>query len=141
MLTKQQILEHLSPLPCDWAQSIANVLCEFQSSIQTPDCNKVKECETLTSLSDFVIDGNSVCITYKDENKVSVERCFDVTEILNNSVNDIDSGCVASSTSWNGMSYLEKFQAIIDTLCNCCPSVTTTTTIPASSTTTTTTIL
>lgn len=139
MLTKEQILKYLCSLPSEWADEIADLLLDFQGSIQTPDCQVVKDCQTITVLSDFIIDGTSVCIDYTDENEVTVRRCFDISELLNNTITDITPGCVTDVETWNTLTYEEKIQAFVDTLCNCCPPTTTTTTTSTSTSSTTTT--
>lgn len=133
-LDKCDLEELLKDLPSKWRDELINILIKIQDNIQGVDCLTVKSCETLTTLSEFTQTDTEVCITYTDEHLVSVQRCFDLEDTLNQTLEDIDPGCVTTPTLWNTMSYKEKFQALIDTVCNCCPatttSTTTTTTIP-----------
>lgn len=143
-IDKCDLEEILKDLPSKWREDLIRILLEIQEGCSTEilDCNEVKECETLTSLSEFTQNGTEICITYTDEHEVSVERCFDMANIINNFFDStvIAPGCITSETIWNTMTVDEKFQALIDTICNCCPETTTTTTTAAPATTTTTTV-
>lgn len=146
MSTKCDLEEILKDLPSKWRDILIKLLLEIQEDIPI-DCNDVKECETLTTLSEFTQTGSDICITYTDENGVETERCFSLETTINNTLDDVDPSCVTTPTLWNQMSLTEKFQALIDTVCNCCPSTTTTSTttttteapVTTTSTTTTTT--
>jgi hypothetical protein len=125
---------YLESLPSKWRDEIIKVLLKIQEDRNTIDCQKVKDCETLTSLSPFEIDGTSINITYKDESEVQYTRTFDFAQVINNSLNDIDPKCVASQSDWDNMTFSERISAILTAQCNCNSTTTTT-----SSTTTTTT--
>ena len=101
-------------------------------------CNKVIECQHVTSLSDFSVEGQVVSITYLGEDGVSYTRTFDLNIILRDVFNDIVADCITSPEDWVNMSIGDKFQTIVDDVCECCTSSTTTTTTEASTTTTTT---
>lgn len=126
MITETQICEYLKDLPSKWREQITSVLVNIQQDIS---CDKVKECETLTSLSEFTVSGSEVSIKYKDEDGVQVTRTFDTEEILNNSLDEVDPDCLATPTEWDNLSYTERIQLLITAHCDCC-STTTTTTIP-----------
>lgn len=137
MIDKCNLEEILKDIPSIWRDELIEILLKIQDDCtESIDCEQVKECETLTSLSEFTQDGTEICITYTDEHEVSVERCFDVADIVNNFFDstNIAPGCITDESTWNTMTIQEKFQALIDTICNCCPETTTT-----STTTTTTT--
>lgn len=102
-------------------------------------CSKVVECQHITSLSDFSVDGQVVSITFTGEDGVSYTRTFDLSLHLGDVFNDIAGDCVISGEEWVNMTITEKFQAIVDDVCACCEPTTTTTTSTSSSTTTTTT--
>lgn len=145
-INKCDLEEILKDLPSKWREALIKILLEIQDDRESVSCEEVRECETLTSLSEFTQNGTEICITYKDENEVSVERCFDVANIINNifSTTNINPGCVTDPTTWDTMTVQEKIQALIDTVCNCCPettstSTTTTTTEEVTTSTTTTT--
>lgn len=141
MIDKCNLEEILAVLPSKMREALIEVLLEIQDGCtESLDCEQVRECETLTSLSEFTQDGTEICITYTDEDEVSVERCFDVAEIINNffDTTNIAPGCVTSESIWNTLTITEKFQALVDTICNCCPETTTTTTTSSTTTTTTT---
>lgn len=147
---KQQVLQMLASLPSSWRESIANAICDAVTGNLTPDCTDVQDCidniYQNTELSEFEIDGTTVCIKYTDINGVEVERCFDFSEIINNSLENLDPKCLATPIDWNAMSYREKWQRLIDQVCTDCEgeeitttSTTTTTTEEPTTTTTTTT--
>lgn len=105
--------------------------CESKSTVS---CTDVKRCETVTSLSPFVVKGTEVCIEYKDEKGIVIKRCFDIQPILNNTLKDVDPRCIASKQDWDAMNFQQKFQAIINY--NCPVEATTTTTTSTTTTTT-----
>jgi len=147
MINQCDFEEILKDIPSKWRDAIIQILLQITASCTsgTIDCADVKECETVTSISEWTVTGTEVCIKFTNELGVEVERCFDIENILNEQLNNgnIDPGCITTPTIWNTLSYTEKFQALIDTVCNCCPattSTTTTTTVPEETTTTTTTI-
>lgn len=117
---KQQIEEALSALPSKWAEQLATILCQIKEDTGSVDCNKVKECETLTSLSDFTVSGTTVSIKYTDEDGTQVTRSFDAGAIVNGTLDDLDPNCLASPEEWNSLSYDERIQLLIDAHCMCC---------------------
>lgn len=134
MTNKCDLEEILKDLPAKWRDAIIKILLKIQDDIQSVDCDTVRSCETLTTLSEFTQEGSEICITYTDEHGVSVERCFDLETTINNELDGIDPGCVVSQEDWDQMTYTQRFQALIDGFCNCCSTTTST-----STTTTTTT--
>ena len=139
-VNKCDLEEILKDLPSKWREALIEILLQIQDGCtESIGCEQVIECETLTSLSEFTQEGTVMCITYTDEDGVSVERCFDMAEVINNFFDstNIAPGCVTSEAVWITLTLEQKFQALVDTICNCCPSTTTTTTTTTSSTTTT----
>lgn len=134
---KQKIEEYLSALPSKWVEQLTILLCEIKEDTESVDCAKVKQCETLTSLSDFTLSGTEASIKYTNEAGVQVTRTVDVGTLLNGTLDDLDPNCLASSEAWNSMSYTERIQALIDSHCDCCSTTTTTTTTSTTTTTTT----
>ena len=134
MTDRCNLEEILAVLPKKFRDAIIEILLKIQDEVQTVDCEQVRECETLTSLSEFTQEGTEICITYTDEDGVSTERCFDMAETINNffDTTNIAPGCITTPTVWDTLTVDQKFQALIDTICSCCPSTstTTTTTIP-----------
>ena len=122
------MLQYLCDLPSAWAKQMAKVICKFINPTVPLECNDVKKCETLTSLSVFTVNGSQVCITYTDENGVSVNRCFDMSDVGL----DLDPKCIMTQENWDLLSWKEQIQAIIDYACTCqaITTTTTTTTIP-----------
>lgn len=117
---EQQLATDLSALPSKWRDQLISVLCQVKRDKQKPECQDVKDCETLTTLSDFTTSGSSASVTFQDEHGVSYERSFDISDILNNLMNNLDPGCLMTSTEWENLNYQEKFQEIINKHCDCC---------------------
>lgn len=131
-------MNELSALPPVWAEKLACNICNIVDTEDlcnnTTECEDIRECETTTSLTDFEVIGNTVCISFTDEHGVKVKRCFEYSHLLNE-IDNTDGICI--SPLWEQLSAKDKWQAVIDKVCNCCNPTTTTTT---TSTTTTTTI-
>lgn len=134
MTLEQQLTELLKDIPSIWRDKLIQLLCQIKADKSTIDCAQVRECETVTTLSNFEIDGTTVSISYTDEGGVTVTRSFDVDTLLNAQLEGLDQGCLTDETTWSNMSFLEKIQMFVDAHCDCCPTTTTT------STTTTTTV-
>jgi hypothetical protein len=117
---KQQIKDMLDALPSKWADQLATILCQIKEDKESVDCNKVKECETVTSLSDFTVSGTTVSIKYTDENGTQVTRSFDAGTVVNGTLDDLDPNCLASAEEWNSLSYDQRIQLLIDAHCACC---------------------
>jgi hypothetical protein len=134
----KQVIEELDALPQVWAEKLACNICSLVETedecATTSDCQDISECETVTSLSTFTVIDDKICISFKDERGVTVKRCF-IASQFTDEINETDGLCIDSD--WNTFSSKEKWQAVIDKICNCCNPTTTTTT---TSTTTTTTI-
>lgn len=120
MTTNEKIQEALSVLPSEWSEKLYTLLCSIVEDRSKPSCEDVKSCETTTSLSQFSVDGTEVSITYKDEESVSVTRSFDVSQILNSQLENIDPSCLTDDVTWQNLSYPEKIQLIITEHCDCC---------------------
>jgi hypothetical protein len=120
MILKEQILQYLDALPQKWAEQIAELLCQIDEDRDDVDCQTVKDCETVTSLSDFTVSGTTVSIKYTDENGTQVTRSFDAGAIVNGTLDDLDPNCLASAEEWNSLSYDERIQLLIDAHCACC---------------------
>lgn len=76
---KEELKAKLASIPSEWREVIATAICENK---QTVTCEDLTDCETLTSLSAFSVVGDNVCISYKDENGVTVQRCFDTSAFV-----------------------------------------------------------
>lgn len=117
---KEQLTENLKAVPSKWREQLISVLCQIKEDKQNPDCQTVKDCETVTTLSDFDVDGTTASITYVDENSVSYTRSLDIALVLNNLLNEVDPNCLMSEEGWLNLNFVGKFQAIIDAHCDCC---------------------
>lgn len=120
MTFKEQIEKYLGNLPSKWKDQLVAILCEIKDQQSTVDCDTVRDCETLTSLSNFTVNGTVISITYKDEHSVQVTRSFDIGTILNGLIDDLDPNCLTDSTTWSNLSYAERLQLLIDAHCACC---------------------
>lgn len=126
---KEQLLDYLCDVPSPWRDQIATVICEgiaFELS-----CKNFKDCETRTSLSAFTRSGSTISVTYTDEAEQAITRSFDFIELLDNSLNEVDPKCLTDQDTWNALTYIGKFQLLVDSHCTgCTTSTTTTTTLP-----------
>lgn len=120
MTIEEQIKLYLEPLPSEWRDKLTKLLCEINNSRQKPDCDDFKECETLTSLSDFEVQGTTVSVKYKDEKSVTYTRSFDIAQAMNNSLDGLQPKCLASQVEWDALSYQQRLQLLIDKQCDCC---------------------
>lgn len=127
MIDKNKIKEYLKGLPSKWRDKLTDLLYDIGNDQSCPSCDEIKECETLTSLSDFSVSGTEVSIRYKDEDGVTVTRSFDLDTLIGNHLN-VDPSCITDETTWNNSTFSEKIQLIIDSHCDCCSTSTTTTT-------------
>ena len=129
---KEQLNTQLSVLPTSWREKIVEFVCSYLTDQQSSvDCDEVLECleERTTELSEFTVDNGTVCIRFTNNEQVTVERCFSFTEIINETMNDLDPACLAEPEDWIDMTYQERWQSIIDKVCEDC-STTTTTMVP-----------
>jgi hypothetical protein len=134
---QELLMKKLCNIPSAWRSQIAEVLCDANKGLEIKP-------ESLTSLSDWNINyAPEVCISYTDEQGVTVTRCFDFSYLLNQQLNEVDPRCLSTPEVWNGLSYVQKMQLLVDKLCTACfddsvelPTITTTTTttIPVSTT-------
>lgn len=135
----KQIMADLHALPPVWAEKIACNICKLidtqdECNPVDPDCDAIRDCQTVTSLSTWTVDEDIVCISYTDEHGVTVKRCFQFS-FLNDAINDTDGTCL--TPLWGTLPPRDKWQAIIDKICDCCNGTTTTTTTSSTTTTTT----
>lgn len=135
----ETIEKSLSALPSKWRKQIAKSICASSlGSLFEFNCDDVKECETLTYLSEFTTNGTTVCISFTDEHSVKVTRCFNFSDILNNSIKDLDPKCLADAGDWVDLTYAQKFQLIVDKVCEDCQEIVEESTTSTSTTETTT---
>ena len=127
MITKDEIKAHLQGIPSKWQTKLTVLLYEIATDGSCMDCEDVKACETVTSLSNFTTSGSVVSIVYTDERGISVTRSFDVSQLLSGYFN-INPDCLTDTSTWNNMTFSEQLQMLIDSHCDCCSTTTTTTT-------------
>lgn len=112
------ISKYLCDIPSAWREQMVKVICD-KIAATDDDCDKFKECETVTKLSAFSVSGGEVCITYTDEDGVEFTRCFTIENTLNSVLDDIDPMCIASQEDWDSWTYKERIQAIVTFACTC----------------------
>jgi len=117
MTTKDQISEYLKDLPSKWRTQLTEILCQIKEDRKHPTCTEVKECETVTSLSEFTVTGSVVSIDYTDEKGVTYTRSFDLESVFDI---DLDGNCLTTPTIWSNLSFTERIQLLIDRQCDCC---------------------
>lgn len=110
--------KYLCDVPSKWREQIIKVICD-KIAPTDDECEKFKECETVTKLSAFSVDGSEVCVTYTDENGIEFTRCFDMQTALNSSLDNIDPMCIASQEDWDSWTFIERVQAIVSFGCTC----------------------
>ena len=74
---REKISAILCSLPCEQKAAVTFAICTALKNF-TVDCDDIKECETLTSLSEFTVTDDQVCITYIDEKGEESVRCFTI---------------------------------------------------------------
>lgn len=133
---KKEYSALLCNIPSQWREALVDILCSITKDSNPVTCEDIKECETLTSLSEFTPQGEGFSVTYKDEKGQEWIRTIDFNTLLDT----IDPKCVTTSENWALMNFVQRFQAVINKQCECCnPPTTTTSTTTSTSTTTTTT--
>ena len=70
---------YLCDIPSAWREQIAELMCKVVGDVEEITCEEVQECETLTTLSPFTLDGDTLSITYVDERGVSITRTIELT--------------------------------------------------------------
>lgn len=119
--------QELCDVPYEWRSQIIQAICKLRESEY--ECKK--SCQDITFLSSFRNENNSICISYIDEDQVTVERCFDF-DLTSTILNDLvlpDCLTIPFGLSFQDLTFGEKFQHLINILCNnCCGIVSTTTT-------------
>lgn len=125
MTIEEKISEYLKDLPSKWRTQLTELLCQIKADKKKPSCTEVKDCETVTYLSEFTVDGTDVSIQYTDERGITYTRSFDLENLLNL---NLDGGCLADPTTWFNLTLTQKIQLLIDTQCACCSTTSTTTT-------------
>jgi hypothetical protein len=120
MTFKEQIEKYLSGLPSKWKDELVQILCLIKEQKQVPDCDLVKSCETVTSLSPFTVEGSVISIQFKDENGTTVTRSFDTNDIINAALDGLDPQCLATQVQWDSLTFAQRIQLLIDAQCACC---------------------
>lgn len=135
---REQIDSILSDLPSLWRLKISESICKVFEDLDSNKCEAVRDCETLTVLSEFRREGSKVCITYTDEDSISYERCFDFIDIINSLIDEVDPKCLAPKSIWANLTFTQRIQLMINTACNVSVNTifTTTSTTSTSSTST-----
>lgn len=113
------LAKYLCDMPDIWRKAIVKVICKSLYDA-TLDCEDIKECQTLTSLSAFTQTKDQICVEFKNERGEISKRCFVFPGIMDTALQDVDPWCIASAEEWVLMTYAEKVQAIIDYRCECC---------------------
>ena len=119
-MTNQKIIDYLKVLPSEWRDQLTKLLCEINSEKNIPSCDIVKDCETVTSLSTFTVNGTEVSVVYKDERGVSFTRSFDLASVVNSVFDGLEPDCLTDETTWSNMTLSERIQLLINQHCDCC---------------------
>lgn len=119
-------------IPEKWKKGITEALCYVLSN-KPSLCECFDKCETVTYLSPFTLNGSLLSISYTNEKGQIKTSSVDISDIIENVLDDVDPKCLMTQEEWDELSFDERFEAIITGVCTCCTTTTT------SSTTTTTT--
>jgi len=126
----------LCEIPEEWREGIVQSLCLLLN--QDDDiCTGVENCETLTLLSPFVLNGNTLSTKFKDEQGYTHTSSLDLGDILDTLLSDVNPNCLMSQDDWDALSHEARVQAVLTFACGCCSTTTTTTAAPTTTTTTT----
>lgn len=125
----------MANIPNEWTKLLNDILCKLKGT-DADICHLQKDCQTVTSLSDFVQDGSNVSIIFTDEKVLPYDRQLQLEIIINHLFDNVASECIMTKEDWLNATFGEKFQAVIDDVCTCCDTTTTTTTTSTTSTTT-----
>lgn len=109
----------LCDLPSKWADALADALCDMTEEEQEAICPSVKECETLTGISEWTVEGTSVCFQYTNEAGDIQKRCFDLNSLLD----EINPKCLGSQDEWITLTLEQRFALLFGKQCECCDSV------------------
>lgn len=119
----------LCDIPNEWRKGIVNALClTFQEDIIT--CAAIRDCETLTTLSAFSVQGTKISVTYTNEKGTVKNTSFDIQQSLN--LVELEPECLED---WDTDTISGKIEQLIEAYCLCCINTTTTTTTTSTSTT------
>ena len=134
---KKDLEAYLCDIPAEWREGIVNALCYVYADTCEDDvCVGIKECETLTFLSPFSVQDDTISISYKSE-KYTSTKSFDLIPVIDNTLDTVDPFCLTTDEEWADLSFVERLELLISKRCECCPPVTTTTTSTSTTTTTT----
>jgi len=114
---EQSLAPYICDLPQKWQEAIIRAVC---ISISTPlTCDDVKGCETLTDISAITSTGESISMTFTDEDHKRYFLEMDISTLVDTSLEGLDPGCLASQEDWDALSNTERLQLIINSSCNC----------------------
>ena len=123
----------LCDIPFEWRKGIVKALC-YTLENSNVSCEDIQKCQTLTKLYPFTLNGSVLTAKFKDENGNVVSRTLNILDIVDNSLDTVNPGCIMGIDEWNALHHFEKIQAIIDAVCTCCPNTTTTTSTTSTTT-------
>lgn len=115
-----QVLDkYLCDIPSVWRKSIVRAICLFLPENETPTCEQVKTCETITSLSAFTTNGTIISVTFKDEKHKSHVLTIDIGNALTQSLSGLNPMCLATQEEWESWTNEQRWNRIINSSCNC----------------------
>lgn len=90
------IESYLGSFPQTWRKELSSVLCEILSQKSQIDCNVVKDCQTVTSITPLSFSDNMLSFTYYDEDNTANYREIEIA-IPDNSIYTFNNGLTESS--------------------------------------------
>lgn len=116
---KAEISALLCNIPSQWRDSIVEALSCILSLNRDSNatCEAIKDCETLTYFEPIKRSGNTITLSYRDEKGVLYNRSVDLTTVINNILNGVDSSCLMDQEDWEELTFAEKLNAIYQKAC------------------------
>lgn len=117
---KAEISALLCNIPFQWRDAIAEALtCALSQVINvdvTPSCDILKKCETVTQIFTSITD-NNVSVKYVNEKNITTISDLDLTEAINNALDEVDPKCLMSQEEWDALTYPERLNAVFAKVC------------------------
>lgn len=88
--------------------------------IEETDYTQCENNETVTKLSSFTRNNNHITVVYTDELGKDVTSSFDFSNLIDYTLGETNPKCLMTQDEWNGLDYVQKWEAILQYRCDCC---------------------
>lgn len=116
---KEVMMKYLCDIPSQWRESISKAICLAIPQSDDLDCDDMKKCETLTSLSSFKTSGTTISIIFTDEKHKEHLLTMNLSSVINRSLDSIDPMCLTTPEIWAVLTNQQRFEVIMNSSCNC----------------------